>query len=786
MSGVSVSRTHAAIASFVVIAVTLAIGVWQVRPPAPAGERAPADEFSAARAIAHIETLAAEPRPIGSAAHARARRYLVGALRDAGLEASLQSATVFGDGDRQVLGSVDNVVGLLPGRDRSLPVVVLMAHYDSVAASRGAADDASGVAVVLETARALAADADRDGGRGRLPADVEVVFTDGEENRLFGARAFLQAAGAPRAGVVLNFDNAGPSGPSVMYQTSEGNARLVDVLAQTTRPLGSSLIDELARRERVPSDFTPLREAGLPIMTFGLSEGFVRNHTRFDTVERIVPGSIQHQGDQALSAVRAAAREIAAGRLTTDGEPDVVYFPVSRSTLVVYGRDWVVPLALVAVGLYLAVLVFGLARRGLDGFSFLSGVVNSLLTLIFMAAVTAALWGFGWAGAEGGDASNPPYASDLLHRGGLTLILVAVGLALYLWGLDREHVVEATLGAALWWLVAVLYVGFALPGGSYLFIWPLLALLVSLALVLIGRWPSPDAERQALPSLVILWLGVLPALLLFGSSIYLLFTVSEMRLAVVLLSTWLLLGALLPELALLRRRARRVVPVVAGVIGLAIVVGLSPVTGLADDPTRPPQVFYWHDAATGVGNWGGFASSSDNATLSALVWNETGAGGTEAPALPAPRIEVVSDRRDGDRRTVELHVMPTKSAQPVALSLFVESDVGPLQATVAGLALTGSDTHWLDASASHWHVDWYAPRPDGLTIGLTIDAGRPLALRIAQLDRGLPDAPALRAPARPDGSGEPGVADATVVQTTFVLGRRVGARLVERAVSTSE
>ena len=447
-------------------------------------------------------------------------------------------------------------------------------------------------------------------------------------------------------GAVLNFDNAGSSGPSVTYQTSAGNARLVDVFADIDRPLGSSLIDELARRGRVQSDFTSLREAGMPTMTFGLSEGFVRNHTPLDTSDRISPGSLQQQGEQALSAVRVASQRIADGQLSTDGESDVVYFPISRQTLVKYSRDLVLPLAVIVAVLYAVLLGVGIARRRLSGFSILSGAVNSLLTLVFMSAVTAGLWGFGWAGAAGGDASNPPYASDLLHRAGLGADPGRGRNGTVPLGLDREHAIEATLGAALWWLVLVFYVALALPGGSYLLVWPLLALLVSLAVVLSRSWPPPSAERQAWPAVVVLWAGTFPALLLFGSAVYLLFTVSEMRLVVVLLSTWLLLGALLPSCAAgaaggarhARRRSAR--------WGSAIVVGLSPATGLADDPPAPVQAFYRYDVATLSADWGRYFGALRS--LRPFV-SSCGRDGP-APGEPVARRGGLGRRGGADRR----------------------------------------------------------------------------------------------------------------------------------------
>src|SRR5512139_39060 len=49
-----------------------------------------------------------------------------------------------------------NLIATLPGSEPHLPMLLLAAHYDGPAGSPGADDNASGVAVLLETARLLA------------------------------------------------------------------------------------------------------------------------------------------------------------------------------------------------------------------------------------------------------------------------------------------------------------------------------------------------------------------------------------------------------------------------------------------------------------------------------------------------------------------------------------------------------------------------------------------------------------------------------------------------------
>jgi len=119
------------------------------------------------RLRADIERLAV---PRHARAHpgalAAAERHVAGELGAAGLRVERQ---LFTWGRREF----HNVVGTLDGTDPSRPWVVVGAHFDSVARSPGADDDASGVAAMLETARLL--------GRRPLPATVQCVGFNLEE-----------------------------------------------------------------------------------------------------------------------------------------------------------------------------------------------------------------------------------------------------------------------------------------------------------------------------------------------------------------------------------------------------------------------------------------------------------------------------------------------------------------------------------------------------------------------------------------------------------------------------
>ena len=179
-------RLLALVAALIVAAM---IAWADAKPPAPAPLSAPAEAFSAERAMADVAAIAPIPHPVGSAANHAVRDLLVGRMAALGLTPEIHS----GSGvdrpksapDIVIGGYVENIVGVLPGRDRSLPALALMAHYDSVPASPGASDDAAGVASALEVIRAIRA-------RGVPERDVMLLITDGEEAGRLGAVHFAE------------------------------------------------------------------------------------------------------------------------------------------------------------------------------------------------------------------------------------------------------------------------------------------------------------------------------------------------------------------------------------------------------------------------------------------------------------------------------------------------------------------------------------------------------------------------------------------------------------------
>ncbi|MCR5878996.1 M20/M25/M40 family metallo-hydrolase [Phenylobacterium sp. J367] len=384
-----------ALLAAIVVAAALA---WATeRPPEPQPASAPPAEFSAERAMTDVAEIAREPHPMGSPANLRVRDYLLGRMTALGLQPQVRADDALAS--REVRGEtwayggrVENLVGVLPGRDRTLPAVALMAHYDSVPGSPGAADDAAGVAAALEIVRAIKA-------QGEPVRDVMVVITDGEESGLLGANAFFARDPlARRIGLVLNMESRGMAGRVQMFQTSSENGELIDLLRRTAdRPSSSSLSVFVYEIMPNDTDLTESNRAGVPGLNYAFIGRQFDYHAATATPANMDRGTLQDLGDQALSTGRSAAFS----PTLPAKAPNAVYSQIFGDVILAYPA-WAGWLVLAAAGGLLALGVVRARRmeafpwlgaaRGAGGL--LSAVLGAAAVLHFARRATGAEFGF--------------------------------------------------------------------------------------------------------------------------------------------------------------------------------------------------------------------------------------------------------------------------------------------------------------------------------------------------------------------------------------------------------
>src|ERR687890_636363 len=558
-----------------------AISLLMLEPYEPLPASARASEFSAERALSHVQQIAERPHPVGSPANAEVRAYLVGQLEDLGLRPTVQQATSARTMEGTAsMARVHNIHAQIPG---SSPTghVVLVAHYDSVPRSPGAADDGAGVAAILEIARAITS--------GSPPRnDIDIVFTDAEEPWLLGAQAFVRDSHLdPRRSVVLNLEARGTSGPAMMFQSSSDNATLIPALASAQRPIaGSGLWEACSQLLTGDTDFSVFSNAGFAGMNFAFMEGSARYHTPEDSPDNLDHASLQDIG----STVLAATRHFADQDLGAPRGGSLTYFTM-LGEVVYYPQQLAVPLTVLAAVVFAATLLYARRRRGVRIRSVGWSAASFLALLVVIMALGIGAWQMllllhpGYGSFHTGDTYRPEW-----YASGLLALTAALTIGWYL--LMRRRYTPEEIAASTWvWFVALAILSAAfVPGVSYLFTW--IPLVSSLLLAAAIRWGGEEPTWRYLA----LSTAALPAIAFLVPLVDILFVLGLAFASGPMFMAVLLLGTPLPVLDILALRRAWFVPVAAAVLGLALITAGLRIDTFDDEHPRQTRLVYALDA----------------------------------------------------------------------------------------------------------------------------------------------------------------------------------------------
>ena len=235
-----------------------------------------------------VEALAAPgTRKVGSHGHELAKNYLVDRLDSAGLLP--YSGDDFALPYQVETTEYTNLAGVLPGSDRQLAPVLLVAHYDTCGDQPGADDNAAAIATWLSVIQILKQMA--------LKRDVILLFPDAEEPPRFltehmGSTNFYekQLKCSIHAGLVLDLVGHDVPMPGmedlIFIFGGESHPDMAELLLQTEPPTGLRNIATLNRYVGDLSDHHVLREHKQPYLFFTCGR-WEHYHQESDTPEHL-------------------------------------------------------------------------------------------------------------------------------------------------------------------------------------------------------------------------------------------------------------------------------------------------------------------------------------------------------------------------------------------------------------------------------------------------------------------------------------------------------------------
>lgn len=741
------SRGRATLVSlFVWCAIALLAGasIRSIRPPAAVPASAAPQLFSAERAMAHVRAIASVPHPTGSRAQDAVRQYLTDQLTSLGFDAQVYSAAgIRVDGTNILAGNTKSIVARLRGSANSR-AVLLMAHYDSVPNSDGAADDAASIAAILEALRVIRLGAP-------LKNDLIVLFTDGEDAGLLGAEAFVSRHPFFKdVGLVVNFETRGNSGTSVLFETSAGNGRLMDEVRRAApHMVGSSLFYALYKTLPYDTDLTVFGPSGLPRLNFAFGSGLQAHHTPLDTPENLSVASLQLHGTYALHLTQWFGQSDLHSLNTT--ATDDVFFNLLGKALITYSQAWIGIAEGVITLLLFTSAVVAFRRSVISTRSFALSLLAVVSFAVALPMVLAAAW---WLLSSllaarmliGDTPSNSLMLVGLVLLGATVADLVFDGFA------DGFSAPQLFLAALTFvWMLSFPLV-FFVPAASYILQVPLLVSAVGLTV-------SQHVKAGTLAVATVP--GEVCTVLLFAPLLYLVYVFLTLGYVVVAATGFLLAIFFVLSAPLLMMPAMRTRPWYATSGALAalsvgcIAIGAAHSNYSASYP-KPDNLLYSVDADHKSAAWMSFDRTPDpwvsitippdarqrQRMLDYLVGSVARPWETSALALslPYPLIDVETEAVTGDIHDVLLTVRSQRDVN--ALYATLGPNVTLLSGRIAGRDIPLNSP----PEPGVWSIKLYGWGQEGIPLELKFRCNSSPLLRIADESSGLPALPTNRPP----------------------------------------
>jgi len=793
--------------TFLLLLLIALVVIRGTEPPPLDYQKAPVTEFSEDAAMRDVREIARLPHPLASAEHERVREYIVGRLRELGTNPEVQTVTVarrppFGP---ETWAVVRNVVTRIPGSAttpgpaggpplKSTGAVLMVANYDSVPSGPGAGDDAASVAAILDTIRALKADRQP---RNDLRNDLIILFTDGQANGMLGAKGFLETYPALReVKVVLNFDNRGDQGPSILYQTSARDSWLVGQFAYAAPfPRGASVAVSLYRRTPDETDLTDFIKLGMDGMTFGASGGSARYQTELDNPDLLDPRTLRHQGTYALSM----ARRFGSIELRDPRIDDAVFF-VAAGSLLDYSARYALPLAFLVTILVVVGLGIGILEGRFNARSIAAGA--ALYTLALALAVLEARGTWLLMAAFAGYRMLPigtTYGGGYYVVASLAIIFGSLW-AIYVLMSRTIRAQNLAAGALAVWTVLMLASSIGLPGFSYLFTWPLLFATLALS-YRSAATNQHETIRPAIRPAILAMVGLVPGTAMLAPAFVAGADGTIFFLVLSGLIAALLFGLFIPYMDLLTSGRRWIVPMVSAMIAIVMIIKGNAASTFNASRPHPDSMFYLLDTDRGQATYASLDSQPDVFTaqffhrhvragwlarltglaaydasrdtlekipplrdFASLNKGRTIEGDAPLIRAAAPTIKVLDDASKDGARLVKVHVASARGAPIIWMSV-------PFGVSVLGSSIDGKSPG--DQVTNGW-TGWYWNAPaSGFDLELKLASQGPFALTVIDQTAGLPETPELSIKPRPAGTMPTPFLffdSATLVRKTIAIG----------------
>lgn len=655
-------KNYTSLFSTLFILVILGLMYFTMMPQWITKEESPLAEFSTKRALEQVAEISKEPHFIGSENHQQVADYLEKELQRMGLETAIQEGTTLSDWGNLVKSK--NILARIKGSDNS-KALLLLSHYDSAphSFSRGASDDGSGIATILEGVRAFLHT------KTKHKNDIIILFSDAEELGLNGAALFVtQSKWAKDVGLVLNFEARGTGGPSYMLmEVNQGNAAMVQGFSDACPqyPVSNSLMYSIYKMLPNDTDLTVLREQGkIPGFNFAFIDDHFNYHTAQDDLRHLSIKTVAHQGTYLMPLLNYFSN---ADLTKMNSADDYVYFNIPFY-FASYPFSWIVPMWIISVVLFLILIFVGIGKRILIPSEIGKAFIPFSTTLV-LAALTTLL---GWRILL---VFYPQY-NDILqgftynghdYIAAFIFLSLAIAFLAYKKPMTESGIMNQSVVPLLMWICINGAISFLLPGAGFFIIPVFFGLLILAYFVITQKIHKTLALILSIPALLLF----VPFIIMFPIGLGLKILAGSAILTV------LVFGLLLPVFGSFYNKRIWALVLVFISVGFFVKAHLN--SDYAKGKAKPNSLLYVYDADKDNAVWTTYDTNLDEWTKIYLgenpktaiplnsnpLYSKYNSGFTYMAAAPKitltkPTVEFLRDTIIGTQRHLKIKISPNR------------------------------------------------------------------------------------------------------------------------------
>jgi len=247
--------------------------------------------------------------------------------------------------------------------------VLVNAHFDSVSTGYGATDDGMGVITVLQLIRYFTV-------KGNTPKKgVVALLNNGEEDGLYGAKAFISHPIASFVQTFLNLEGAGAGGRATLFRSTD--TEVTQAYGKAKHPFGTVISSDAFALGfiRSETDYVVFKAEGFRGLDLAFWEPRARYHTDQDDAKHASKESLWHMLSASVETMRYLTSDTKTSYEGTGSTS--VYFDLFGQLLAVLKLRTLFALSLtllIAGPLILIALTVILVKK--DKFYFFSGSVR--------------------------------------------------------------------------------------------------------------------------------------------------------------------------------------------------------------------------------------------------------------------------------------------------------------------------------------------------------------------------------------------------------------------------